>query len=92
MNGCKNCGEDDCVWRGDEYIDCELRLAYERIDELESKLLSSKADIVKEFVEDLEQVIMRIMYCNNKEIGQYVLASQLFHEIDCLLAEVESEE
>lgn len=61
---------------------------YQRVENL---LTITKDDIVKEFVEDLHQAIMRIMYCNNKEIGNYILSKDLFKEIDFLLAELEQE-
>lgn len=47
---------------------------------------------IKEFAENLYEIIFRIKYCNNKDIGDYVVEEQLMSEIDILLAEMEKEE
>lgn len=70
-----NCMGEEC--EGEKHIFCD------------KSLKSHDKQIKNEILSDIEEIILEIMYCNNKEIGKYVKVAELRERLEELRAESE---
>lgn len=77
MNHCSVCAhkhKKDCIWN----CGCEA---------FELDLAAHDKQIKNEILSDVEEIILEIMYCNNKEIGKYVKVNELRSRLEELKGE-----